>query len=122
MSQLERYDYPRDHDFVRWGSRHLEIPKPWLAVNCVPGEFIEHKWKDHAGKGMLVANGDDYIIVLWSDEPRVTDDADVKYVQQKLAFALKLPPTVLGLNGKPLTMDEDIYIPVACQPNERKRR
>lgn len=126
MTQLQRYDYPRDHDFVRWGTRHLNIEKPALAVNCTPGEWIEHRWMEHPGKGMLVANGDDYITVLWSDEPRVT--SDVEYVQQKLAAALKIPSEYLHPGGKinmtynPLAMEEDISIPVACQPNERKPR
>ena len=128
MSTLQTYEYPRDHDLVRWGSRALSIAKPWLAVNCVPGEWVEHKSMLRPGKGMLVANGDDFITVLWSVEPSNVEDDDIAYVQQKLASALKIPQEYLnGPTGKlnlqynPLAVDEDIYIPVRVQPNERKR-
>ncbi len=128
MADLETYDYPQDHNFVRWGSRALGIKQPALAVNCVPGEWVEHKYQEPPGKGMLVANGDDFITILWSIPPgHPATDPDVQYFRDKLYKALNIPtelrlaPKKLDLKYNPLDVQEDIYIPVRLQPNERKR-
>lgn len=72
MSELSTHYYPDDHNFVRWGAQPMRgglYADSSLAVNLAPGDWVQHKHRTPAGKGMLVAVGDDFVTILWSIPP-----------------------------------------------------
>ncbi len=61
MSQLHTYEHTSDHQV-------LVLENDQLAVNASPGALVRHAYYDRS-LGTLVANGDDFITVLWSNGP-----------------------------------------------------
>jgi hypothetical protein len=62
MSAVRVYRHPNEGLIVSLGGG---LP----AIYLVPGDWVQSKWHEPEGLGMLVANGDDFIVVLWSREP-----------------------------------------------------
>ena len=62
MSTLKTYKYPGDMDIIAYGSTN----RP--AVRCLPGDWVCTKFNSDS-LGLLVANGDDFLLVLWSRPP-----------------------------------------------------
>ena len=74
MSQLCTYKHPLDHQILAHEGSEL-------AVNLSPGALVRHG--HHEGTmGTLVANGDDFITVLWSCGP---DRSLERSMQQQIA-------------------------------------
>jgi len=61
LSSLATYNYPEDH-------RILSYEGERLAVNLAPGAWVRHGHYADT-KGILIANGDDFVTVLWSCPP-----------------------------------------------------
>lgn len=81
----------------------IQCGRPWtLGVTIVPAEPVRHR-RDPNTYGLCISRRwiwDDSPMqceVLWSRPPTMTDD-DVRYLQKKLAAALKLPPSALGFS------------------------
>lgn len=92
MAQLQEH---RLAELTGLGRGAEEGGKPVL-----PGFYVKHKKYEHSF-GIVVAWHHTFghptqVMVLWSKQPHSQTDEDVKYFQQKLARALKLPPNVLG--------------------------
>jgi len=82
---LRTYEHPRDHNFVSADSTDENMR---LAVNMKPGEWVKHPIS--GGLGLLVANGDDFITILWSKLPGMPD---VGFVMAPYVPAIKEPVT-----------------------------
>ena len=68
----------------------------------LPGFYVRHK-NYKRSFGLVVAYHHDFgfptqVLVLWSKQPSNQTDEDVRYFQQKLAKALKIPPNMLGFS------------------------
>lgn len=83
---LRTYNNPEDHRYVSVDSTDEQIR---LAVHMKPGEFVKHA--TFGGFGVLVANGDDFITILWSKFPGMPD---VGFVMAPYIPALKEPVTL----------------------------
>lgn len=68
---LRTYNNPQDHQYVSVHSADVRVT---LAVNMKPGDFVKHR--SLGGFGILVANGDDFITILWSQVPNIPDPSD----------------------------------------------
>jgi hypothetical protein len=82
---LRTYEHPKDHHFVSVNSTDDNM---CLAVNMKPGEWV--KDATFGGLGLLVANGDDFITILWSKFPGMPDTG---FVHAPYVPALKEPVT-----------------------------
>lgn len=98
MSQLQTYHHPEDH-------RILSLEGARLAVNMTPGELVRHGHFDGTC-GMLVANGDDFVTVLWSKAPIVVDVGT--YSTGSLMYApyvpLQVTPSIFASTGSFFSM------------------
>ena len=63
MSSLQTYEHPYDDSVVPvWF-----VGEP--AVAWRPGCWIKHRWMSHHGLGLLIADADGMVTVLWSQVP-----------------------------------------------------
>lgn len=62
MSQLKTYHHPEHHRILSLEGLAL------LAVHLAPGAWVRHR-HFNGTIGMLIANGDDFVTVLWSTPP-----------------------------------------------------
>lgn len=69
MSKLKTYHHPEEHLI-------LSLEGSQFAVNLSPGALVRHGYFDGT-MGMLIANGDDFVTVLWSRFPAVIDESYV---------------------------------------------
>lgn len=94
MSQLKTYHYPEDH-------RILSLEGSQLAVHLAPGAWVRHGHFDGT-MGVLIANGDDFVTVLWSRPPTVIDVGQA-YMTGGYVFApyvpLQVTPTLFAPSG-----------------------
>jgi hypothetical protein len=61
VSILKTYEYPRDKQFVA-------LDGHTLARHLKPGDWVKHMSYSPPGLGMLIATGNHFITVLWSQE------------------------------------------------------
>ena len=79
MSQLETYTSPYDHQILAYEGRAL-------AVNLSPGAEVRHGHFEGT-KGLLISNGDDFVVVLWTvapPEPFDVEAAMTKEIQAEI--------------------------------------
>lgn len=82
---LRTYYSPEDHRYIAIDSTDEHVR---LAVNMKPGEFVKHGFL--GGFGVIVANGDDFITILWSKMPSMPDAG---FVMAPYVPAIKEPVT-----------------------------
>lgn len=80
MSQLETYVMPSDHKIMSFEGNSL-------AVNLNPGAEVRHGHFEGT-KGLLIANGDDFVTILWTVAPPgpiyVDECAMIREVQDEI--------------------------------------
>lgn len=65
---LNTYYSPDDHQIFALGSVEGTPGYPRLAVHLTPGALVRHA-RHEKSCGVLIANGDDFVTVLWSVPP-----------------------------------------------------
>jgi hypothetical protein len=91
MSQLETFEHPFEDNVVALGGN-------FPGVCLKPGDWVSHKYRK-GSYGMLVANGDDFIMVLWCVESRSSldiRDMNLDFKQEFLGEFLREPSYVVS--------------------------
>lgn len=103
---LNSHYSPEDEDYVSLNSTpDCELS----AVNMKPGEFVKHKVR--GGFGLLIANNDNFITILWSVEPRDYTDNFLRNLIHKLSSStIRCSAISSVISVQPMNAPADFYL------------